>query len=237
MKYNKQGSVENKSSNKQTILLQIILAIGFGILINLILVSYQWGKFGFNAALIQVKKANAEQYAYFNKTQSSPVGATIARAAEHTRQVFVEGYDLALKKVRAMLPPNHKAPAFDRFQSQITSIKSVFERAMLLFSQSILTVILKLFCLLAGIAMYTMGSLMGALDGLAARYVRTEEGGRESTFFFHHITDKIIRLPPLIILAYLVGVFSPDPGVFVLLLGISLFSFFFIATSNLKKFL
>lgn len=85
---------------------------------------------------------------------------------------------------------------------------------------------------------YAMTIILGVLDGLTARYIRTVEGGRESTFIFHHLSKTWMRLLYLLLLLQTCSPFwtlSND----VMALIVATFLFFYSRTkcAHLKKFL
>jgi len=102
---------------------------------------------------------------------------------------------------------------------------------------SFIVLLFKFISVFAAILIYIFAGLLGALDGLVVRYVRTAEGGRESTFIFHKMTNVIIQLPIWLIIIYLISPVLINPMIVIALLALSFFVVFNIATSNLKKFL
>lgn len=102
---------------------------------------------------------------------------------------------------------------------------------------SFLVLSLKFISVLAAFLIYLFAALFGALDGLVVRYIRTAEGGRESTFIFHKMTETIVKIPALLIMLYLISPILINPTLVIILLASSFFLVFNIATANLKKFL
>lgn len=84
---------------------------------------------------------------------------------------------------------------------------------------------------------FVFAGILGAMDGLLVRYVRTSEGGRESTFIFHRVSDTVIKVPVAIIFFYLTIPLLFNPELVVVFISILFFMFFYIAMANLKKFL
>ena len=98
-------------------------------------------------------------------------------------------------------------------------------------------VIAKCISLFASVWVFIFAALIGALDGLVARYIRTSEGGRESTFIFHKVADGLLKIPVILLFLYLTSPFFINPEWVVVLMGVLFFAFFYTATANLKKFL
>lgn len=102
---------------------------------------------------------------------------------------------------------------------------------------SFLVLLFKFINIFGAALIYLLAALFGACDGLVTRYVRTAEGGRESTFIFHKMTDTIIQIPVWLIMIYLISPVLISPTLIIGLLALSFFMVFNIATANLKKFL
>lgn len=98
-------------------------------------------------------------------------------------------------------------------------------------------VTVKLLSVFISLWVLVFACLLGAMDGLLSRYIRTCEGGRESTFIFHHIKDVVIKIPVLIMLLYLTFPVCINPEIIVLAISALLFIGFYISTANLKKYL
>ena len=110
-------------------------------------------------------------------------------------------------------------------------------RALVVCFKTLEVLILKFLSIFASAWIYVFFAFMGAIDGLLSRYIRTEEGGRESTFLFHKISSLMLKLPLGILFFYLALPFFIDPQVVVLVVGVLFFSFFQISSANLKKFI
>lgn len=102
---------------------------------------------------------------------------------------------------------------------------------------SFIFLLFKIIEVYAASILYLFTSLLGALDGLMKRYIRTEEGGRESTFAFHWITNITIKFPFLLIFLYFILPIEINPVVLTCLIASSFFLIFNVLTTSLKKFL
>ena len=69
----------------------------------------------------------------------------------------------------------------------------------------ILVLLFKFINIVGAALIYLLAALFGACDGLVTRYVRTAEGGRESTFIFHQMTNMVIQIPVGLIMIYLIS--------------------------------
>lgn len=97
--------------------------------------------------------------------------------------------------------------------------------------------VLKVLSIVSAFWLFVFSSLIGSLDGLLSRYIRTSEGGRESAFFFHHVSDVLLSLPALVFFGVLIVPFFISPFWVKSLLAVLLFVFFHTQASSLKKFL
>ena len=94
----------------------------------------------------------------------------------------------------------------------------------------------KLAGILSVIWVLVFAVIVGAMDGLLERYIRTMEGGRESAFIFHQLTNGM-RYPFLLLFVYLAVPILINPEIFMVLMSVLFFVLIRGATANLKKFL
>lgn len=78
--------------------------------------------------------------------------------------------------------------------------------------------------------------IVGAMDGLLERYIRTMEGGRESAFMFHQLANGL-RYPFLLLFIYLAVPVLINPEITTVVMSVLFFVLIRGATANLKKFL
>lgn len=98
-------------------------------------------------------------------------------------------------------------------------------------------IVVKLIALLASIALYICASMLGLLDGLVARYKRTMQAGRESTFVFHHVAKLILSLPVFLMFIYIISPIYINPLIINLAIAGFLFVGFRVYGANLKKYM
>jgi len=123
------------------------------------------------------------------------------------------------------------------FTSALADSLGGIKKITLMLWESLLILSFKFINVFGAISLFVFALLFGALNGLVTRYVRTMEGGRESTFMFHKMTGMIIQLPLWIIILYFVLPLLINPTIIIGLLTGSLFLVVYIATSSLKKFI
>lgn len=97
--------------------------------------------------------------------------------------------------------------------------------------------LLKFISVLCSFMVFVFAGVLGGLDGLLSRYIRTAEGGRESTYGYHFLADSVFKIPFLLVLVYLALPFSISPLLIVCALSLLIFMFSRISTSHLKKFM
>lgn len=100
-----------------------------------------------------------------------------------------------------------------------------------------LVLIAKFMSLFVSVWVFLFASIVGAMDGLLTRYVRTYEGGRESAFIYHKVANLVMKVPFGVMFLYLSLPVFLDPEVVVVVISLMFFWFFYVATANLKKFL
>lgn len=100
-----------------------------------------------------------------------------------------------------------------------------------------LLTILKISSLFISLMMIVFASLLGCVDGLCYRYIRTMEGGRESTFLYHQGSEKLLMLASMFIFGFvLLSSFDYPQGV-VAILALIGFTYTYTTFSQLKKYL
>ncbi len=97
--------------------------------------------------------------------------------------------------------------------------------------------IAKFLSVFSSIWVFIFAALIGGIDGLLKRYIRTIEAGRESTYIFHRVSDFLIKIPVGMLFLYLTLPIFIRPELVALLMSVTVFLFCYTATSNLKKFL
>ena len=84
-------------------------------------------------------------------------------------------------------------------------------------------VVIKAVSLLASLLLLAVAVLLGLLDGFSKRYVRTCEGGRESTYVYHKAVSSSVSLPGFCMVLYVLLPNPLSPEIAVLLLAVVLF--------------
>lgn len=118
-----------------------------------------------------------------------------------------------------------------------SQIKTHIMRFFSILGMTFKLLIAKFASIFVSIWVFVFASILGAMDGLLSRYIRTVEGGRESTFIFHRVSGVVIKIPVAIVFLYLSTPFFLNPKWVVMVMSLLFFGFFYIATANLKKFL
>lgn len=98
--------------------------------------------------------------------------------------------------------------------------------------------VVKFISVFCSFSVFIFAGFLGLLDGLLTRYIRTAEGGRESTYIYHHLADALFKIPFCLVVAYLALPFPlKNPLILVVILAMISFLFCRLSASNLKKFI
>lgn len=132
---------------------------------------------------------------------------------------------------------NHYGIKGHRFKSSIAKIGLFFRKAWNVTKLSFLLVCIKFISIMSSILLFAFSGLLGALDGLRRRYIRTIEAGRESTYLYHNISTLFRQVPVLFVLVYLLAPISISATLVILMISVGLFIYSNLFFSTLKKFL
>lgn len=142
--------------------------------------------------------------------------------------------------VNALLNQHKQVQALltNEFVKRATShIKSDVARFWQVLIGTLNLTFLKFLSIGISVLVFAVAGLIGAMDGLLVRYVRTAEAGRESTFLFHRVAGVMLKAPIKITMLYLAFPFFINPEIVVLFISFLFFVFTRLYTANLKKFM
>lgn len=213
----------------------ILSAIIWALVIGLIINCYFWEHEGYQKLILDI-----------NKTYQTQVDGVSLRS-----RMVQSDYDAAATELKntvsnvinmtaLFLINNH---LYLNSHSEISEsvnfkkIESFFSHCMQVLVGTFKVTVAKFIGIFSSFFVFLFASIIGAMDGLLARYIRTCEGGRESTFLYHKVSDKVLQIPVAILFLYLTSPFLVNPEYVVIFISVVLFSFFRISTSNLKKYL
>jgi hypothetical protein len=230
--YSSRRAPDKSITGKFTFVLLVAWVIAMGV--NMV----DWHRKGYTTLMQKLDQNYAEQMKGLfirNEKMGLYSDAMIIFVEQHTQSFFIR----VIQKIKSLLSsvslfnfkPNKREEEFISMVGQyVIQFLSVVVRATQILFAKVLSILVSFW-------VYVFYALVGVLDGLVRRYIRTIEGGRESTFVFHKISHLVIQLPVGIVALYLIvpGLFSPE--IVVILMSFSLFGFFKIATSQLKKYL
>lgn len=97
--------------------------------------------------------------------------------------------------------------------------------------------VVKFISVFCSVFVFIFAGFLGLIDGLLNRYIRTAEGGRESTYVYHHLAEALFKIPFCLVVAYLALPFPLNPMIVVVILTLTTFLFCRISAANLKKFI
>lgn len=125
----------------------------------------------------------------------------------------------------------------NKFKESAAKIGIFFREAWNVAKLSFLLVCIKFISIFSSFLLFIFSGLLGALDGLRRRYIRTMEAGRESTYLYHNISSLFRQIPALLVLVYLLVPVSIPATLVIVLISAGLFVYCDLFFSTLKKFL
>ena len=205
----------------------LLMTLFWGLLIGLIINGAYWSLMGFKALNQDLNTTAIEQSNSFDgNTDFSSKYLSKAMSYLKAKEATALEY-LVLSKGEMLSPIKPWAKKVALWLNHfIVVVFKTLEVLMLKFAS-----------VFASSWLYVFFALMGAIDGLLSRFIRTEEGGRESTFLFHKISASMLKLPLGVLFLYLSLPVFIEPQWVVLVVGVLFFGFFKLSTSNLKKFI
>ena len=248
-KKEKMEKTKKKKSALRRFIGSIFTAFFLGILVLVIINAYQWHNKGYNTMMFNLNGQYQTEVTSLI-TQNSTVAAYTIAIFQLINSKFTNLVSSSKEKIASLKSLQHfrflqnktkKTKKTNRQRNFITGMLNsacgYLKQIGCMLWASFILLSFKFVSIFAAILIYLFASLLGALDGLVTRYIRTAEGGRESTFVFHKITGVIIQLPCWLIIIYLISPILINPTLVIVLLALSFFTAFNIATANLKKFL
>ncbi len=209
----------------------VLWGLCIGVAINCVL----WYVQGY-PKLMQSMKTTYHQQMQGISLRQSHVAAQISKkmktfthAWRHTEKQGVK----ALKKRQIM----EHLPLANKKGDGVHRLGQGIEHFLAVMAATLMVMMAKCFSVLVSFWVFVFAALIGAMDGLLKRYIRTNEGGRESTFIFHRVSQLMITLPVAVLFFYLTLPVFVRPEVVAVGMSVMVFLFFNISTANLKKFL
>lgn len=152
----------------------------------------------------------------------SPVLIPVTRLVNSTTQWACTLWDTTV-------PPHLFDPAFKQMTKKSQGLFHVLWWAFLVMG-------LKWLGLLQGVGLLVFMSLLGAMEGLSRRHIRTAEGGRESTFLYHRVGRCLSWLPVGLLVVYISLPLWLSPAPLSLVMSGCLFFFLSVRMACLKKY-
>lgn len=227
-------------------------ASGYGLLVLMIFNGASWWEMGFKgferqcetrmqASLTQIAMLTPLFYALFESltqvadvrwTQAETTAVSDLKTVSTPLNQFNGGF-LQSDKKSASNKTSHTSFTQSLWQRGKKGLKNVGVFVRL----SLYEWALKLYLLMTKSILLIMASLIGALEGLHLRYVRTQEGGRESTLLYHHAGEKLLIVPVVALMIYLGAPLSFSALWMSLCLCVFFFLYFKVRLSCLKKYI
>lgn len=236
-------ATQKKSSRQIPSLFGILvmaLILGFGI--ELVINAVQWHRSGF-IAFQQTHQARLRSERQAIERRSPQMGVWFAWLTTHVHQQWQQGHDRADRDITTVehLPVLHH---LDDIEGQVIHHASLnkwswsnLRQLVWLVWLTAVSVALKTISVGCALFLFIFAAIIGLVDGLLARQIRTAEGGRESTFLFHRITSSLLQVPLWILVLYFALPITFQPLIAIVLLAVIFFSVCYLTTSQLKKYL
>ena len=211
----------------------LIKAMGWGLLIALVINAVQWHEHGYQRVISTLTQRD--------QAQIQALGLRSAWAARLAQWVSQDTDAQASWFAQQSQEVLHDVPLLERLWHTAKHPSDGWRQGLVhglhLLWGTVVLIALKGVSLMVSVWVWVFAGLLGAMDGLLARYIRTQEGGRESTFIFHRVADKVIGVPVMLLLVYLAVPLFVNPEWVVMAMSVMVFVFFYLLSANLKKFL
>lgn len=229
------SAVTKKKRGLTSFIWAVLRAVFWGLLIGLIINCFMWHEEGYKKLMLDMNNTYKQQI-------NGIAVRNIDAASEYAAGIGVVGDTVSFGEKRTenlldKVPYIHSVKTSDSFNKSASSIGNAINHFFEVLVNTFKVLAAKFLSVFASFWVFIFAAILGATDGLLARYVRTNEGGRESTFIFHRVSDTVIKIPVAIVFLYLTIPLFLNPELVVLVMSILFFMFFYIATANLKKFL
>lgn len=229
-----------KNTALELIISSIKLALFFGLFLGIFIHCYVWKHQGYDHAAARINNIYKEQI--YNLNIRNEIYSGYAKnAVNNTKKLFFSFFGKVKNKsndfqisIPKELKPNKKET------SKIEQIKTFFSNLLHILIGEGKILFIKIISIFASIFFYIFALLFGALNGAISRYIRTAEGGRESSFVFHRIAEVFSKTAALILFIYIVLPITLGLNIemlLFLLLATSFYCFSYVSMANLKKFL
>lgn len=196
-----------------------------------------WYEHGFNAALETVQRHTDVTLSTLN-LRNNMVEANII-AASQIVSGFLKRYGDATQSTLHQVVKDdlHQATLNTRLKNKMVHIEDEGGEVLVLLKLTFWQFSIKVMALVESIGVVVCASVVGAMDGLCKRYIRTSEGGRESTLLYHTAGKRFMLLPMSVILLYLALPIFISGMMATMALALCFFIYFNVRMSCLKKYL
>jgi hypothetical protein len=201
-------------------------AIVIGFIINCIL----WHREGYEKLMIALNKNyNTEMTGIYLRNHQF---ADLYQSQIHTLSNFTSEIDEQISE------SIHFKSIMNAYTIDLWNLVQGYSYKILqVFNETAKDIMAKTLSVMVSLWIFIFSSLLGAMDGLLHRYIRTQEGGRESTYVYHKVAYCVYKAPLAIILLYLALPIMINPEIVVVILSMTFFMFFYLTTASLKKYL
>lgn len=119
----------------------------------------------------------------------------------------------------------------------LNEVASIMSKAWSLFGLVFKIILAKCLILISALPLFLLFGLLGLVDGLSLREIRTAELGRESSYLFHLLNKWVLRAVLLVLCAWLALPVAITPQYVLLPLSLLLAMMVSMTASRFKKYL
>jgi len=231
----KQDEIAVQQRGLMKTLWSVFSAIVWGLCIGVAINCVFWYLQGY-PKLMQSMKTTYQQQMQGISLRQSHVGAILSQKLRTFTHVWQQTEQHGAKVIKQHHLLDH-LPFVSKKGDGVPRWGQGIEHFLAVMGATLMVMMAKCLSVMVSFWVFVFAALMGAMDGLLKRYIRTNEGGRESTFIFHRVSELMITLPVALLFFYLTLPVFVRPEIVAVGMGVIVFLFFHISTANLKKFL
>lgn len=218
----KGSSIERESNHLIRALSSILKVTLFSIFAALVINTISWNIYGYTSTINSLENGFSKKIEDISNRSLSSGVFDLLVIDEFASHLTIDSH--SIEKINAKLPGEISTPSWIPH----------FANILILTAKDHIAKILEVF---SSWFLFILSYLLGTMDGLVNRYVRTVEGGRDSTFVFHKVSQRIMSVPILLLSFYLIVPLSLSPVFVIAGIAILIYVFSKVTASNLKKFI
>lgn len=197
----------NSTKKRVSFVQSISIAITFGLLITILISMIELKMTSYKDITLKLD-SSYKDLALVTILNNS----ILAQNLVDIQKYLTKGLDSGLEVLASFLgnfKKQYDLPEVSREASSfIEIVSSGIYKFFVIFLLCLKLVVAKLINVFCGGLLYVFAALLGLVDGLVVRYVRTMQAGRESTFVFHHVSKILMHVPAIVLFIYICTPFA-----------------------------